>query len=619
MTGLKTSSVLLGAVFVVLSAVACLTVNTPAQQPVPDHKTSDAGEFASAELTNVAPTLTPPPTEILAPASSQTTGAPETTDAPEIIAEFSQLHSGPSIAELVAMVRPSLVKIQAGSSTGSGFIYTEDGLVITNAHVVDCCKWVSIFVENREYGGPVLGMDQSADIAVVRIDSDRHFHPVSFGSATQTAIGDEVIALGYPLSLGRELTATKGIISSKRTIVSYEYFQHDAPVNPGNSGGPLINFDGLVVGMNTGKIMKAEGIAFALSIREVDQRIGHLAGGPAASAPTKVRPQPTVTQPRPTQYPTATPIPTFIPPSQGNAYQQFDLGFGHGCAVKTNNSVVCWGKNDHGQASPPSGEFKEVNVGTVHSCGIKLDHSVECWGSNGSFSGTLKSSGRVVTGSYVGQSDPPSGRRFKHVEANRYQSCGILTNGYVECWGGFTDIIMKGETGTSFLMDRQPALPGNAFTQIDLGYGIHCGVQTNQKLRCWGLWENPPPHGEFKQVSANANHHCAIRTTGEIECWSNTSPKSFGLSIPPSGSFLQVSVGGNYTCAIRDDLAVVCWGNKGDWPFGINNSDYGQATPPSGKFVHVVATLHTSCALRTDGDIECFGKNDHGLAAPPAP
>ena len=209
MTGVRASRFLICAVFFVLGAASCVTVNAPAQQTIPVEPTADVDELVSIELTRLAPTDTPLPTETVTPTLTKT------IEIPNSAITLDPLHSGPNIAELVEMVRPSLARIVAGHSSGSGFIYTEDGLVITNAHVVDCCKWVSIFVENRKYGGPVLGMDKRADIAVLRIDADRYFHPVSFGNAAQTDIGDEVVALGYPLGLGNELTATKGIVSSK--------------------------------------------------------------------------------------------------------------------------------------------------------------------------------------------------------------------------------------------------------------------------------------------------------------------------------------------------------------------------------------------------------------------
>ena len=617
MTGLRASSVLICAAFFVLGATSCLTVTAPAQQTIAVDPTADVEELVLIELTRLAPTETPLPTDTPIPVLA------ETRESPQPAVTLDLLHSGPSIADLVEAVRPSLARIQAGNKAGSGFIYTEDGLVVTNAHVVDCCKWVSIYVENRKYGGPVLGMDQHADIAVLRIDADRHFHPVSFGSATQTTIGDEVIALGYPLSLGNELTATKGIVSSKRTLSSLQYFQHDAPVNSGNSGGPLINLDGLVIGMNSNKIKKigVEGVAFALSIGEIDRRLAYLADESHAATRPTISPRPTSTPrswPVPTMRPT--PIPTVAPSAPTNGYVQFDLGSSHGCAVKTDNTVVCWGENHHGQASPPGGRFRKVSVGSVHSCGIKTDHSVECWGSN------HKGIATPWRSIYIGQSTPPQGKAFMTLFSDRNKTCGILLDGRVDCWGGVIDLKPKeGDLKPNerklveYLRDQQFSASHGEFEQVDFDYETHCGIRPNKQLACWGHVGQPPPNGKFEQVSVGLYHNCAIRTDKSLVCWSTTNPETYVSSTPPAGSFTQVSVATLHTCAIRDDLRMVCWESEGRATDGTDILRYGQAIAPAGQFTQVVATRYTTCGLRTDGHIVCFGRNKYGEAAPPAP
>ena len=623
MTGRNLSGILVGAAFACLAVSACLTVNTPAQQPTP---TKDVGQMVEAALTRAAePTDTPTPEITRSPVIDQ--AEPTSNPTPTL----DPLHSGPSIAELVKMVRPSLARIVTTSGNGSGFVYDARGWVVTNAHVIDCCQRVSVIIENQRYDGQVVGMDQHADIAVVRIDGAGRFHPASFGDANKTTIGDEVIALGFPLSLGRELTATKGIISSKRSIRSHDYLQHDAPINPGNSGGPLINFDGLVVGMNTLKRGDAEGIGFAISASEIEHRLSRLSGTPYAADPTPLHPTstpipyyiPTPTRHvPPTHRPTPTPyhIPTSTPPSQQirTGYQQFDLGTSHGCAIKADNSIVCWGSNKYGQASPPSGQFKEVNVGTSHSCAIKMDNTVMCWGSNESLSATLQS-GKVITGSYIGQANPPAGLKFQHIEASRWQTCGILMNGYLECWGGDTEITIDGK---SQLDQSKPKIdiPRGVFSQVDLGYRKHCAVQPDGSVSCWGFYPKPVPVGKYKQLSMGFWHNCGVLTTGQVNCWTNTNPEDFAISNPPSGTFIQVSAGSGYTCGIRTDWNVICWINAGTGTtYGANDTDYGQATPPPGQFVYVVASTRTSCGLKVDGTIECWGSNKSGQAAPPSP
>lgn len=178
----------------ILGSAACLTVNGPFPAADP---TEDVGEIISAELTRVAPVASRDPSNI----QSQDTTSPLAPEpipvAPDVDATSAPLHSGPSISELVAMARPSLAQIITAEGTGSGFLYADDGYIVTTAHVVDCCEEVRVIVEKRHYDGFVVGKDVNADIAVVKIDSSGHFHPATFGSATQIQIGDEVIALGF--------------------------------------------------------------------------------------------------------------------------------------------------------------------------------------------------------------------------------------------------------------------------------------------------------------------------------------------------------------------------------------------------------------------------------------
>ncbi len=196
----------------------------------------------AAELTRVAPTATPEPTATPRPTAT------------------------PTLADLVARLRPSLAQIITPDGAGSGFVYDESGLIVTNAHVVDNRDRVTVVLIGEEYRGEVLNRNESADLAVVHLDSDDDFEAVALGSAGRVPIGEEVAALGFPLSsaLGDDFTVTTGVVSARRQFEGYEYFQTDAALNPGNSGGPLLNRDGDVIGVITFGIARAEGVAFAL-------------------------------------------------------------------------------------------------------------------------------------------------------------------------------------------------------------------------------------------------------------------------------------------------------------------------------------------------------------------
>ncbi len=137
---------------------------------------------------------------------------------------------------------------------GSGFIISKDGKIVTNNHVVDGADSVTVKLsDGRSFEATVVGTDPMTDIALLKIKSDVDLPAVTFGSSEKTRVGDEVVAMGNPFGLGG--TVTTGIVSAKsRDIHSGPYddfIQTDASINKGNSGGPLFNNQGEVIGMNT--------------------------------------------------------------------------------------------------------------------------------------------------------------------------------------------------------------------------------------------------------------------------------------------------------------------------------------------------------------------------------
>ncbi|MEO8080448.1 MAG: Do family serine endopeptidase [Caldimonas sp.] len=154
---------------------------------------------------------------------------------------------------------------------GSGFIISDDGLILTNAHVVREAKDVTVKMsDRREYSAKVLGVDATTDIAVLRIDA-KDLPVVRLGSSSDLEVGDPVLAIGAPYGL--EETATQGIVSAKgRSLPGgavVPFIQTDAAVNPGNSGGPLFDGNGAVVGINAQIYSRSggfQGVSFAIPI-----------------------------------------------------------------------------------------------------------------------------------------------------------------------------------------------------------------------------------------------------------------------------------------------------------------------------------------------------------------
>lgn len=137
---------------------------------------------------------------------------------------------------------------------GSGFIVSADGLVLTNNHVVDGATRVTVQLsDGRELPGRVLGRDPKTDVAVVRIDGGGRFTPVRWGDSDRIRVGDSVFAVGSPFGLGN--TVTSGILSARGREIGAgpydDFLQVDAAINSGNSGGPLFDAQGRVIGINT--------------------------------------------------------------------------------------------------------------------------------------------------------------------------------------------------------------------------------------------------------------------------------------------------------------------------------------------------------------------------------
>jgi len=183
-------------------------------------------------------------------------GGPNGDDNP-----FSQFFRG------FQMPRPHGVQ----HAQGSGFLISADGLVLTNAHVVDGAKEVTVKLsDHREYKAKVLGSDKTSDIAVLKIDA-HNLPTVTLGNSDNLGVGDYVLAIGEPFGL--EETATAGIVSAKgRSLPGDGYvpfIQTDAAVNPGNSGGPLFDAGGQVVGINSQIYSNSggfQGVSFAIPI-----------------------------------------------------------------------------------------------------------------------------------------------------------------------------------------------------------------------------------------------------------------------------------------------------------------------------------------------------------------
>ncbi len=168
------------------------------------------------------------------------------------------------------------------SSLGSGFIISENGTVVTNNHVIAGADDILVRVGDKEYKAKVIGADPYMDIAVLKIETKDQFKPVSFGDSDKSRVGDWAVAIGNPFGLGGTVTA--GIISARNRDINLtrydDFIQTDASINQGNSGGPLFNLKGEVIGINTAIIAPGQsgsiGIGFAIPANAASNVIDQL-------------------------------------------------------------------------------------------------------------------------------------------------------------------------------------------------------------------------------------------------------------------------------------------------------------------------------------------------------
>ena len=255
---------------------------TPAQAETPEADTSSALAAQPAE--------DPPSVEIeSSPAAPATPASEDEADGALSLQEIYKKCIG-SVVSITASA-------QSGKSSGTGIVLSADGYLITNHHVIENAQVIAVQTsDDRQFQASIIGSDEASDLAVLKVDAT-DLQPAEFGDSGKLAVGDRMVAIGDPLGAQLRGTMTSGIVSAinrdlevnDRTMT---LIQTDAALNNGNSGGPLINCYGQVIGINTMKLRSyysttAEGLGFAIPmavakpILEELMENGYVAGRPA--------------------------------------------------------------------------------------------------------------------------------------------------------------------------------------------------------------------------------------------------------------------------------------------------------------------------------------------------
>ena len=240
----------------------------------------------------------------------------------------------------------------------------------------------------------------------------------------------------------------------------------------------------------------------------------------------------------------------------------------HACAVDTDGDVTCWGDTSLGQAEVPAGKYLSVSAGGAHSCGLRTDSTVACWGYN-----------------VVGQTDAPAGT-FTSVSAGGAHSCATMEGGFIECWGGDAS---SSTAGIGCRVDPKGIMRCDPHASVQTG-AVPEHVQS--------------PEGSFLAVAAGGSYNCAITAEESLHCWGDLPPE---LTVDPADRFLSVDVGASGTCALTGDGTPRCWG-------AVRHMSIGQY--PTGRFRSIHAGVDHGCGITSDGPLFCWGNNSFGQVAP---
>jgi len=239
-------------------------------------------------------------------------------------------------------------------------------------------------------------------------------------------------------------------------------------------------------------------------------------------------------------------------PPAGNDYIAIDAGESQSAALRSNGSIVGWGRSDLGISSPPPGnDFVAIATGGMHGLALRSNGSVVGWGNSGS-----------------GQASPPPGNDFVAIDAGFVHSLALRSDGSIVQWGN-----TENQQGT--------APPGNDYVAIAAGFCHSLALRSNGSIIGWGRDDsgcaNPPAGNDFVAIAAGSDHSLALRSNGSVVGWGNN---YYGQATAPAGNdFVAIAAGSRYSLALRSNGSIAAWGEN----------NVGQCNVPAGNEFAAIA------------------------------
>lgn len=257
-------------------------------------------------------------------------------------------------------------------------------------------------------------------------------------------------------------------------------------------------------------------------------------------------------------------------PTAEPAHTQVAAGIHHSCALRSDGTVHCWGRDAHGEASPPEGTFTQVTAGEHYSCGLRDGGAIECWGE-------IEAQEELWRGP------------FTHIDTSARMTCGVRDDGSMRCFEAHREI---------------PTLDVAGVVEVSAGGGPECRLTDDGVAVCPGTLHERGGDVTLKgrvRIAAAAGQVCGLDEEGYLACTRGTRPME-GL---PAGAFIDLSIGYQLGCALAEDGSVACWRKAGD-----------AAQPPADSYLHVDCGSDHCCGATATGEVRCWGDDEFGKASP---